>query len=103
MVTNSFFIKSDNLGKVDENVKYILAPDFTKLDYMDEQSIDTFYQSAEAHLKNLEELVFELNYYGKFSISDIENMGYFKMKRWYSMLYDKKEKEFKKSQELNNQ
>lgn len=86
-----------------EDNRYVLAPGFSKLDYMEEESVKVFYESASAHLKNLESLEFELNYYGKISISDIEAMSYFKMQRWYDMLVEQKEKEFNKSQSLDNQ
>lgn len=102
MISSPFYIESKNQGKIDESVRYVLAPGFSKLDYESPEIVDAFYKSAELNVKQLEKMQFELLYYGRVSKSDSDGMTMSELSRWYHMVADKKAEEAKSLDQLTN-
>jgi len=96
MICNPFYILNKDSN---DEVNYILAPGFNKLDYFSEELQEAFYKSAELNVNSLDKLQFELLYYMSLSKGDSDNMSYSELLRWYELAVKKRDDEVKKSQE----
>jgi hypothetical protein len=73
---------------------------FEKLDELDEETLGAFYKMREAEISYIMEVQFILSYLGNISKTDSDNMTWFELNNWFSLL--KKQKELENERTKND-